>query len=269
MSKTTAASLKDWWKEGFGEGVYPIDKIFATKEWIERTRRELKFLKGALRLKPGSKILDVCCGVGRHSLPLAESGHDMTGVDISKKYLAIASNKARKGGLKASFLLKDARKLNFKGEFDLAINLFSSLGYFLDPRDDHKIMRGIHRALKPGGRLVVEIYNSARILHILKFCREHHWLTTQWTQASNGEMTVLADPQVIKAKRAFMNHFIFLYKNGTKKEMKTFNRIFLLQDLQNLLTRNGFKIDKTYGGLDGSKYDDLKSENLVLIATKR
>ncbi|EKD41163.1 MAG: methyltransferase type 11 [uncultured bacterium] len=221
-----------------------------------------------LKLDPTTSILDVCCGVGRHSIPLAKKGCRVQGVDISKKYLKIAKKKAFVNKLPAQFSLGDARLLKFDNQFDIALNLFSSLGYFINASDDHKIIRGIYRALKPDGKLVIEIYNSTRILHMLDFCHKHHWLSTQWSEASNKEFIVLADPQVLKRQKAFMNHFIFLYKNGVRKEMKTFNRIFTLDDLSHLLEANKFKILKVYGGLDGSKYHPLTSENMVLIAGK-
>ena len=103
----------------------------------------------------GGELLDVPCGFGRHSVPLARAGYRVTGVDRSESLLAEA--RRRTGGERRPKLVRaDYRELPFAdGSFDAALNLFTSLGYLGDA-EDARALAEIGRVLRPGARLVIE-----------------------------------------------------------------------------------------------------------------
>src|SRR3954449_7388073 len=104
----------------------------------------------------GGELLDVPCGFGRHSIPLAQAGYRVTGVDRSAILLDEARRRAG-GHQRPEFVRADYRELPFAdASFDAALNLFSSLGYLGDA-EDTRALTEIGRVLRPGGRLVVEI----------------------------------------------------------------------------------------------------------------
>ncbi|MCP4616798.1 MAG: class I SAM-dependent methyltransferase, partial [Bradyrhizobium sp.] len=146
--------LKDWHKRFFRREIFTPGGAHHTAAGI----KEARFVRRALGLNKGARLLDLCCGTGRHSIPLAKSGLKVIGFDTTPAYLREAKNAAKK--LNVRFVKGDMRALKYEAEFDAAINLWTSFGYFTDIRDDRKVIRGIARALKPGGRFLIDIINA-------------------------------------------------------------------------------------------------------------
>jgi SAM-dependent methyltransferase len=126
------------------------------------TEQEVGFLGEALGLRPGQRLLDVGCGPGRHAHAFARRGIEVVGVDISQRFVDIAATRAPPG---ASFVRADARRLNFDAEFDAAISLcqgaFGLAGGPDAPLDgDGEILRGLARALRPGGLAAVSAFSA-------------------------------------------------------------------------------------------------------------
>lgn len=125
------------------------------------TRQEVDFLIEALELKPGMKVLDVGCGPGRHSLELARRGIQTTGIDISSGFIEVAQKVASKERLPATFIVADARKLNYDSEFDAAICLCEGAFGLVGPEEVHaQILRNIHHSLKIGAPLTITVINA-------------------------------------------------------------------------------------------------------------
>jgi SAM-dependent methyltransferase len=101
--------------------------------------------------------------MGRLTLPLADMGLVMTGVDLTAAYIRRARRLARAAGVRARFLRRDMREIDFDGEFHAAFNWFTSIGYFSEA-DDLTFCRRVFRALRPGGRFLVECLNISFIL---------------------------------------------------------------------------------------------------------
>jgi SAM-dependent methyltransferase len=142
----------DWTKKFFrGEIFSP-----GSPEAVAAAADEVKFLWKVLKLRKGSRVLDIPCGTGRHALRLARRGASVLGVDVTPEYLRQARRAAR-GVPNVRFVRGDMRRIPLRGEFDAAINLWTSFGYFEKPSDDLKTLRGIARALKPGGLFLIDM----------------------------------------------------------------------------------------------------------------
>lgn len=120
-----------------------------------------------LRIRPGARVLDVPCGFGRHSILLARRGYRVTGVDINAQMLAQAREEVRRKGVTVDFCRGDMRRLRFRRQFDLVVNLFTSFGYFGD-RGDQQMLEAFHRALRPGGWLALQTINRDFIVRYYK-----------------------------------------------------------------------------------------------------
>ncbi len=131
-------------------------------EAVDAARHEAAFVWKALGLKAGQRLLDVPCGSGRHALEFARRGALVLGVDKTAAYLK-AARLAGARQPRARFVRGDMRRLPFRGEFDAAVNLWTSFGYFARLADDRKVLEGVARALKPGGRFLIDVRDLAAV----------------------------------------------------------------------------------------------------------
>ena len=121
------------------------------------TEQEVGFLVDVLRLEPGMRVLDVGCGPGRHAYVLAEQGIEVVGVDISQRFVDLATASAPAG---ATFVRGDARALAYDGEFDAAVSLCQGAFGLVGLGPDEDVLAGMVRALRPGGRCAVSAFSS-------------------------------------------------------------------------------------------------------------
>ncbi|MCL5291451.1 MAG: class I SAM-dependent methyltransferase [Actinobacteria bacterium] len=135
-----------WWRESFGRTYMKIDVH-------ETTAEEVETIIALLEIEPGAKILDLCCGYGRHAVLLAKKGYSVTGVDVSDLMLEAARTKARSERADIECVAADMRKLPFETKFDAVINLFTSFGYFDAETEDFTVLEEVARVLKKGGTL--------------------------------------------------------------------------------------------------------------------
>jgi SAM-dependent methyltransferase len=128
----------------------------------EVSDRQVATLAGLVPVHPGMRVLDCPCGFGRIANRLAGLGAEVVGIDSGERFLEVA----RRAGLPVDYRLGDMRELDFDAEFDLIVNVFTSFGYY-DDAADQAVLASFRRALKPGGRLVIDLQNSHRILSII------------------------------------------------------------------------------------------------------
>lgn len=145
------------WFRDFFDGLY--GKVLPTTFTAAQTRKQAARVKRLLRLRKGQRVLDVPCGMGRLTIPLAQQGLRMTGVDLIARYLRSARRAARELGLDIRFVKRDMRAITFDGEFDAVFNWFGSFGYFSDA-DNLRFAQRALAALRPGGRFLVEGLNK-------------------------------------------------------------------------------------------------------------
>jgi SAM-dependent methyltransferase len=119
------------------------------------TALQAERVRKLLRLRKGERVLDMPCGQGRISLPLARRGLSVVGLDLEPGNIRLARRAANAGRWNALYAVGDMRRLRFHEEFDAAFNWFGSFGYFSD-RENLSIAHSYFRALKPGGRLLIE-----------------------------------------------------------------------------------------------------------------
>jgi SAM-dependent methyltransferase len=159
------------------------------------THQEVDFLVRALDLEPGHRVLDVGCGPGRHAYALAERGISVLGIDISQRFVDVATAGAPHG---AAFCRADARALTFDQEFDAAISLCqgafglnrtgTDLAQPVDP--DAQVLAGMRRSLRPGGRLALTAFSGYFQVRWLEDAD-----TFDPATGLNHERTVLRDEQ--------------------------------------------------------------------------
>jgi SAM-dependent methyltransferase len=147
--------VESHWFEPLAEFMGPT---YLRYSFTKGTVQEVDFLIHELQLPVGSRILDVGCGPGRHSLELARRGYLVHGVDISQTFIDLARQENVPG---ATFERLDARDLPFADEFDAVICLCQgAFGLMTAQSDDQMVLRKMGDALKSNGRLVMSAFNS-------------------------------------------------------------------------------------------------------------
>lgn len=136
-----------WFETFLAEGGQPVD-------------RELAFLARQMPLPAFRHVLDVACGTGRHARPLAAAGYQVTGIDRSEAAL----DRAREGAPPGTrFVCMDMEALDgLGGTFDAVLCLWQSFGYG-SSEDNRRVLQGMSRRLRPGGRLLLDVYNRDAI----------------------------------------------------------------------------------------------------------
>jgi len=139
-----------------------MGEAYLRYSFTKGTVQEVDHLIEALGLEPGSRILDVGCGPGRHAHEFARRGMVVHGIDISERFVDIARGQAPVG---ATFERLDARNLRFDAEFDAVVCLCQgAFGLMTADGDDETVIAGMARALKPGGRLALSAFSSYFVL---------------------------------------------------------------------------------------------------------
>ncbi len=124
---------------------------------------EAQFILKALGLHRGDEVLDAPCGAGRVSFHLAQAGCVVTGIDLRDFFIRRARRRFRVAGLHGTFRVMDLRQLDMAGQFDGILSWAGSFGYFSEA-ENAQLVAAYVRALRPGGRLLIELPNREHIL---------------------------------------------------------------------------------------------------------
>lgn len=209
---------------------------------------EIHSLIKGLHLPVRGKVLDVCCGSGRHSRVLAEMGYEVTGVDLSSYLLDIAKKKDPLKRIR--YERCDMRKIPFHEEFDIAFNLFTSFGYFSTDQENELAMQQIVRSVKPGGIVVIDYLNPEYV--------KAHLVPHSIRRVGNVE---------IKEKRWIENGFVYkriLYKDSHgKKEFMERVRLYSFLTMKKFLEKAGVVEPVPYGDYDLNPYSNDGSRMII------
>jgi SAM-dependent methyltransferase len=157
----------DWYATAFGASS-------AEMAWTDRTGPEVDRVAKILQPRGDERVLDMACGSGRHSLELRRRGFSVVGADISPDLIEIARRDAAEAELEVDFVLSDLRDLDFDSEFDLVLNLNDgAIGYLESDEENLRTFEVISRALKPGGRNLVQLPN---VLYAKERLPQRSWI---------------------------------------------------------------------------------------------
>jgi SAM-dependent methyltransferase len=225
-----------------------------------QTRRDVDFIESNLKLGEGDRVLDLACGFGRHSIELTRRGHEVVGLDLSMPMLQKALNEAQRQSLSIKFLHGDMRELKFDGIFSACFLWQTSFGYF-DEQTNFRVLRGIHRALRPGGEVLIDVLNRDHIVTQMP-----HRL---WWEGVNcvflEEVELDHRTSVLHTKRSF------IYEDGTPPlEQNSFIRLYSAHELRQLLQAAGFAVVELSGELHHpGQFLGPASTRIVMRAQKR
>lgn len=246
--------MAEWFEDGsFWIAMYPYmfrsERFELAKEQVEKILILLGF--------QGSSVLDLCCGPGRHAVPLAQRGICVTGVDRTPFLLAKAQERAQAGNVQIEWILEDMRNFVRQDAYDLVLNLFTSFGYFDNPEDDLKVLRNIYQSLKIGGACLIDVVGKEGLARGLQ----------PTTSEEMPDGTILVQRSKIFDDWGRIRNEWILIKEGKARTFELHHTVYSGQELKDRLKQAGFKRVQLYGDLDGNEYG-INAKRLVAVAWK-
>jgi SAM-dependent methyltransferase len=249
----TLSDMPEWW-ENFFESLWQEVQLGMFTE--EDDRAAVDKIESAMDLREPVRILDVPCGGGRVSLELAARGHDVTGVDLNGPFLDEAKRQAAERGLSVRWMQRDMRDLPFESEFDVALNVGGSFGYF-DEHDNTRVAAAACRALRPRGRLSIDMPTPETLFP--RF-RERLWLTAH-------EVLVLSENRYDHEAGRIDTDWTIVAPGGRREKRHSSIRLYTYRELVALLRAVGFE---SVQGFDADSLEPfaIGAPRLMLVATK-
>ena len=241
-----------WFKDWFNSPYYHL--LYFNRDDREAAAfidKLINYLKPA----PGSTMLDVACGKGRHSLQLADKGFDVTGIDLSEDSI----NEALQHETDTLHFYRHDMRLPFWiNYFQYAFNFFTSFGYFNTRRENDDAIRTIAQAIRPNGTFVMDYLNVHYAEHHLihqseKTIDNVNFIITKWYDETHFYKKVIIEDEGLQEALVF-----------TEKVAK-----FSLGDFTEMFAYQGLQIQEVFGDYNFSNYDTRKSPRLVMIAKKK
>ena len=217
---------------------------------------EVEKIVALLQLDERARILDLCCGIGRHSLEFAQRGFDVVGVDRTTAYIEKARKAASKQNLNAKFTVTDMRQYCEPNYFDVIVNLFGSFAYFEDQADDRKVVENMYASLRPGGQFLIETMGKEILARDFQ--------AKDWAEV--GDTLVLSEREITRNWERINTRWIII-KGGRRSEFNVSLRSYSAIELSSLLVECGFPEVSVYGDLEGAAYDRA-AKRLVMIGRK-
>jgi len=239
---------EDFWRD-FYQYMFSEERFAAAKDEASRVI-ELTQLSGG-------RLLDLCCGPGRHSVEFAQRGFAVTGVDRSAFLLERARQHAQASGASVEWINEDMRRFVRQETFDLVCNLFTSFGYFENEQDDLTVLTNIHRSLRDNGVLIMETLGKERLARV--------WQSAMCFDLPDGSVMVQR-PQVRNDWSRVRTEWI-LVKDGQSKTAVFEHWIYSGRELKERLLSCGFRQVQLFGSTQGTPYD-MDAQRLVAIARK-
>ena len=242
----------EWWRKYFSD-----DYLKLYKHDESESMREADAIIRMLQLESGQKLLDLACGFGRHSVLLAQKGFKVTGYDLSESFLKRARELA--DTLKVHLDLKqgDMREVPYTEEFDAIINMFTAFGFFDSEEEDLKVLKGIYKALKPGGQFLIDVINRDNASQIA--------VPRRWMRENHAYMLEERIFDFFTSRLEMTNRLILA--SGEIKEASYSIRLYTLTEMLGLFNAAGLVLTDVYGDFGGAIYN-ASSPRMILIAQK-
>ncbi len=243
---------REWYRDAFSitDPIWyqPLDATAAT---------EVEHVLRLVSLPVGSRVLDLCCGHGRHAVELARRGHQVTGLDLSPERLGMARERAARFGVELELVEADMRRIPVSG-FAAVLLLYESFGFLETDAEHLQALKATWQALTPGGQLLLQVDNRDHVL-------------TQPSRQWGGYGTFLwwednrFDPLT---SRNHLRYTGLERATGASFEQSIHYRLFSLHELKTLVEAAGFEILGYWGSLEGQPVVWNTSPSLVIHARR-
>jgi 2-polyprenyl-3-methyl-5-hydroxy-6-metoxy-1,4-benzoquinol methylase len=231
--------------------------IWKTLIPAELTVKEVEFMLPYFNLQPGSQVLDLMCGYGRHALALARKGMSVLAVDNLPAYIDEVKTVAGTENLPVEAVCTDVLHFQSGRQFDLALCMGNSLNFF-NKADTTTLLRNIASQLKPGGHLLINSWSIAEIAF-------NKPISSSWSQI--GDQTFLSNAKMLFHPTRIEVETIMIDPLGNREVKPGVDYIFSLNEMEAMLSDAGLKLTEVYS-IPGRKKFTLGEPRAYLVAEK-
>ena len=223
---------------------------------------DLEFYKRWLPKNKKARILELCCGTGRLTLPIAKDGYDISGVDFTASMLEQAKSKASKDGLEIEFMEADIRTLELPEKYDLIFIPFNSIHHLYENDDLFKAFNTVKNHLKKGGLFLFDCFNP-NIQFIVESEKEQKQIAEYTT--ADGRLVLINQSMRYEHTTQINRIEWHYYINGVFDSIQNLDmRLFFPQELDSYLEWSGFNVIHKFGGFEEEAFND-QSEKQIFV----
>ena len=244
--------MAEWFKDWFNTEEY-LDVYKHRNE--DDAKGLIDLILSKVNIPSGSKVLDMACGAGRHSILFAQHGYKVTAVDLSEKLIKVAKQTAAETNVKVDFIESDLRQFAISEKFELVVNLFTSFGYFEKDNENFKIIKTAFDHLKENGYFILDFFNQRYV--------ETHLKNKSVEIIPGGLIT-----QERKIENSRVKKFITINKYEIEQKFFESVRMFKPEELISAVVSTGFKVNEILGDFEGNSFNFSTSPRVILIAQK-
>lgn len=241
------------------------DELMADAQLVRdepaRAERSADAIARLLRLKPGDRVFDQCCGIGTLALPLARRGLAVVGVDQARAYVERARREARAAGLAVALSAGDAREFAASPPCAGAFNWSTGFGHAPDDAGNQAMLGRAFESLAPGGRLAVDYLNLPGVLRGFRARIETRRVTPR------GELLVRRECRLDLAAGVMLQDWTFVVGGVESRPRRTALRLYMPDVLARMLAACGFADIELLGSEAGEPLA-LDSPRCVALARR-
>lgn len=223
---------------------------------------DLQFYKRWMPQNKDARILELCRGTGGLTIPIAEDGYNISGVDYTFSMLEQAKAKASEAGLKIEFIEADIRTLDLQNKYDLIFIPFNSIHHLYLNEDLFKAFNTVKKHLKTGGRFLLDCFNPN-----IQYIVEHEKKQIEVAAYTTKDGREILIKQLMRYERKTQINRIewHYFINGKFDSIQNLDmRLFFPQELDTYLDWNGFKIIHKFGNFEEEAFYD-SSEKQIFV----
>jgi len=223
----------------------------------ERTIAEVDAILDLLEIEPGARILDLCCGHGRHSTELAARGLDVCGQDLTPMFLERAAEAAAQRGVRLDLRQGDMREIVHDPPFDAVIHIFTAFGYFSDDDEEARVVREVARVLRPGGRYLLQTINRDGVVR--------RFLRKDWEEWDSG-MRLLCERTFDPVSGRNRERRETIFPDGSRRVQDISVRLFTPPEIRRMMRDAGLEPTASYAtlGRDELTVDSMHQVNIAI-----
>lgn len=228
---------------------------------------DLKFYKKWLPSEKDARILELCCGTGRLTIPIANDGYNICGVDFTSSMLKQAKVKASETGLQIDFIEADIRTLNLNEKFDFIFIPFNSIHHLYKNEDLFQALISVKNHLKENGLFLLDCYNP-NIQYIVEGEKEQKKIAE--FNSKDGKKVLIEQKMRYENKTQINRIEWDYYINGVFDSVQNIDmRLYFPQELDSYLKQNGFTIIHKFGSFVEEEFKDNSEKQIFVLMNKK